>query len=689
MLDKDQGPPISSTRVFSGSVPLKRVHLPNIVLFPSGLHGDLKFTEKEIRAGYLEYTRPKPYLVLQPQITRNPNIGIGLLGKILNRREENGVQRFDLMGILRVRITGIENKKGMLFAKILPILDRPSPTEIEQNPDFHSALPIFKGLCEELLEGIDDELTAEQWLQAIMEKARNADSETISQVIDAIMNLLNHLEIGGGDGFDMSMPSVIIFQEEDTLKRLMLCIGLLDKLLHGEIIEKPPEKRGRDGHKIRKPDDDPVKIATHDQKIVSRKELVNVIFYDEAAPPDNTDPDETAELDIPESTDPPIIAKSREFLSGRVIGQDRAIRTIVRSFNLAKAGIFPKEGPLLILYCAGPSRVGKTETAFALGDMLWQLEKDVLARAKEKGQKLPFSEEDIASPPLIKIDCGLLAGSLTHGASNLIGAPAGFVGSKGTGKSAQPPILSPKNFPSNRIRVLLFDEFEKAILQSRDYGAELIGILVNMLDKGILVNNWGDEVSFHLTIVIFTSNLGTKEIMDKAEDPKIGFGRGTKRKHLTEEEIEKLNDRIYESTREIYEKTFPQEFRNRITRFIVYRFLTYLDYRAIIAKEFAYFQKVIKEQCGIEVVLSEDAVQWMLSEIRAEEGVQKLRIFMEKEIADPLARAHNLGRLKRGKTYEVYTKQKPVKRNGKNGEDGDSETKAVFKIKKVEQGSPR
>ena len=97
-------------------------------------------------------------------------------------------------------------------------------------------------------------------------------------------------------------------------------------------------------------------------------------------------------------------------LSQRVIGQPRPIKQLARAFNLAKAGNLPLKGPLFQAVFAGPKGVGKTELAVALADMLWELEKEALARAKERGISLPFSEKDITRSPFIKVPCGDFAG---------------------------------------------------------------------------------------------------------------------------------------------------------------------------------------------------------------------------------------------------------------------------------------
>lgn len=385
-----------------------------------------------------------------------------------------------------------------------------------------------------------------------------------------------------------------------------------------------------------------------ENEVISKKDLVNLIFGDienkgrkqiKISPPTSG-----SRLIIPETVESPGIAEFRSFLERSVIGQNRAIREIARALNIAKAGIFPPQRPLLVQFWAGPTGVGKTELAISIAKFIWEREKKLVNFSKERGGKflLPFTEKDILLPPLVRVDCGMFGGSLSHGVSNLIGSPVGYVGSKGSHHNPQPPILSASRFPPNRLIVLLFDEFEKAIQNSRDGGAEIIGILMDILDRGEFQNNWGEVVSFQNAIIIFTSNIGSIEIVEEALESGIGFkiidGRNKK-------DVENLNKNIYEKLKRRYERTFPPEFRSRIHRFIVFRFLSNSDYLAIIEKEFEDIKRQAKQKWNIDLELTKAAISWLLSEIDVQEGVRKLRDLMYREIVEPLARAYNLGLL--------------------------------------------
>lgn len=383
-------------------------------------------------------------------------------------------------------------------------------------------------------------------------------------------------------------------------------------------------------------------------KSVSGKKLINLIFGGELRSRSQnrvkvSSPASGSELVIPEGVESPGIIELKNFLEKSIIGQDRAIKEVVRALNIAKAGIFPPQRPLLVQFWAGPTGVGKTEMAISIANFIWEREKELINTYKSKGLPPPFTEKDIAMSPLVRIDCGMFGGSLSHGVANLIGSPAGYVGSKGSQRNPQPPLLNPSRFPPGRLTVLLFDEFEKAIQNSRDNGAEIVGILMNILDKGELRNNWDEIVSFHNTIIIFTSNIGSTEIIKEALESGIGFEVNSSRR--SERDVEILNARIYEVVKKKYEEVFPPEFRSRIHRLIVFRFLSDDDYFEIIKKEFGDIKQQIKKEWRVDIELTEAAVRWLLFEIHTQEGVRKLRDLMYREIVEPLARAYNLGLL--------------------------------------------
>jgi len=468
----------------------------------------------------------------------------------------------------------------------------------------------------------------------LIEKIHNSPDgpDLLGETMDAIMNALNFITKG------IYYHSLIIVDESDVFERT--------KAVHDLLVFLNSVRDGASAKSNSKS-----LVSKSSDNIINVVDLVNALLNDEIV---NEQFDSSGSS---EQNDPPSICEMRDFISRRVVGQERAVKTITRAFNLAKAGYFVKDRPLLKFIAAGPTSVGKTETAYALADFMWQKEKEAVERARTKGTVAHISMEEIDVLPLVSVDCGMFAGSLSHGISNLIGSPSGYVGSKGAGRQYgyQEPILTPKNFPPNRIIILLFDEIEKAIFESRSNGSEILGILMKILDKGEFVNNDGDKVDFKRTVIIFTSNLAARDIVNAAKGGSIGFISEIRRSWLSDKEVKSLNKEIFAATRREYYEKFPSEFRNRIDRLVVFRFLNMEHYLKIIKKELVDVLAWGKER-GFEIELSDEATNWILEEINSEEGVRKLRDFITSKIMEPIANLYNLGRLKNAKRLFIKTK---------------------------------
>lgn len=162
-------------------------------------------------------------------------------------------------------------------------------------------------------------------------------------------------------------------------------------------------------------------------------------------------------------------------LHGRVIGQYEAVNAIGKAIKRSRLGISSKKRPIGSFLFCGPTGVGKTEIAKALAAQIF------------------YSEEN-----LIRFDMSEYHDS--HTVSRLIGSPPGYVGSEEGGKLS----TEVRNRPYS---VVLFDEIEKA-------HKSVLTILLQVLDDGILTDNQGHTVSFKNTIIICTSNVGARKILD-------------------------------------------------------------------------------------------------------------------------------------------------------------------------------
>lgn len=333
-------------------------------------------------------------------------------------------------------------------------------------------------------------------------------------------------------------------------------------------------------------------------------------------------------LDLPHwsTVEIPQIKGLQSYLQNRVIGQRRAVDNIVRSFSMGLAGLQPSQRPFSVLFFAGPTGVGKTEMALALADYLYQ-------REKKTGRKYK-------KPPLVQVDSELFSGSLHFGISKLIGAPPPYIGSRSDKESPVEPLFAQKNFPKDRVVVLLFDEVEKAFggADAQYQGSEMLGILMAMLDKGELYNHWDDDepVNFRKTMIVFTSNIGAREIAEVGQK-KVGFFDKSG-KHLSDDEVEKRNKTIYESTRVAYNRFFPPELRNRIDRLVVFRFLTRNEFSRILEKEFTELRREFAKSHNLTITISSEVTDWLLMHgVVREEGVRSLQRAITRKIRNPLS----------------------------------------------------
>ncbi|HHX84463.1 MAG TPA: ATP-dependent Clp protease ATP-binding subunit [Actinomycetales bacterium] len=220
------------------------------------------------------------------------------------------------------------------------------------------------------------------------------------------------------------------------------------------------------------------------------------------------------------------LLRMEDELHKRIIGQEDAIKAVSRAIRRTRAGLKDPKRPSGSFIFAGPSGVGKTELSKALANFL-------------------FGEDDA----LIQIDMGEFHDRFT--ASRLFGAPPGYVGYEEGGQLTEKVRRKP-------FSVVLFDEIEKA-------HSEIYNTLLQVLEDGRLTDGQGRMVDFKNTVLIFTSNLGTKDI-SKA----VGMGFSG----IGEQDAEGQYERMKQKVNDELKKHFRPEFLNRIDEIVVFHQLT-------------------------------------------------------------------------------------------------------------------
>lgn len=280
------------------------------------------------------------------------------------------------------------------------------------------------------------------------------------------------------------------------------------------------------------------------------------------------------------------LVKMEDYLKETIIGQDEPIEKISKAIRRARAGIKDPNRPIGSFIFLGPTGVGKTELAKQLAKFL-------------------FDSDDA----LIRIDMSEYMEKFN--VSRLVGAPPGYVGYEEGGQLTEKVRRKPYS-------VVLFDEIEKA-------HPDTFNILLQVLDDGMLTDGLGRKVDFKNTILIMTSNIGTRDIkIDKV----FGFGeqeggdKYKKMKTLLDNEVKRV---------------FSPEFLNRIDDTIVFRQLGLEDISKIVQVNSKELFKRLEEQ-GITVELKKEALHFLAEKGFDENyGARPLRRAIQKYLEDPIS----------------------------------------------------
>jgi ATP-dependent Clp protease ATP-binding subunit ClpB len=276
------------------------------------------------------------------------------------------------------------------------------------------------------------------------------------------------------------------------------------------------------------------------------------------------------------------LAHLDEHLNERVIGQPAATRAVADAVRRSRAGLQDPNRPIGSFIFLGPTGVGKTETARALAEFL-------------------FDDEEA----MVRIDMSEYMER--HAVARLIGAPPGYVGYEEGGQLTEQVRRRP-------YAVILFDEIEKA-------HPDVFNILLQILDDGRLTDSQGRVVNFRNAVVIMTSNLGSPLILEQAgrmQDPDV-------------------RAQVEAAVMQEMRRTFRPEFLNRLDEIVIFRPLAMADLKEIIELQLGRLERLLADRkLGLE--LTEDARELIAQEgYDPAYGARPLKRAIQRLVQNPLA----------------------------------------------------
>lgn len=287
------------------------------------------------------------------------------------------------------------------------------------------------------------------------------------------------------------------------------------------------------------------------------------------------------------------------LIKGKVIGQDEAVSKVVKAIQRNRVGLKDPNKPIGSFIFLGQTGVGKTQLAKVLAAELFD------------------SEE-----ALVRIDMSEYMEKFA--VSRLIGAPPGYVGYEEGGQLTEKIRRKP-------YAVVLFDEIEKA-------HPDVFNMLLQILDEGHITDSLGRRIDFRNTILIMTSNIGSRQLKDFGAG--VGFGTASKTSQADANAKSVIENAL--------KKTFAPEFLNRIDDVVIFNPLEIEDIHLIIDIELSKLSKRI-DDLGYKLVLTKDAKDYIAEKgFDKQYGARPLKRAIQKYVEDALAEEIVTSKLKEG-----------------------------------------
>ena len=282
------------------------------------------------------------------------------------------------------------------------------------------------------------------------------------------------------------------------------------------------------------------------------------------------------------------LANMADILKERVIGQDKATESITRAIQRTRVGLKDPKKPIGSFIFLGPTGVGKTHLAKELAKFLFDSE-DALLRFDMSEYMEKFS------------------------VSRLVGAPPGYVGYEEGGQLTEKVRRKPYS-------VILLDEIEKA-------HPDIFNILLQVLDDGVLTDGLGRKIDFKNSIIIMTSNIGSRQLKDFGTG--VGFNTQTK----SDSEVAESRGVIEKALK----KAFSPEFLNRVDDVIVFNNLDREHIHQIININMEEIKRRITN-LGYDLQLTSEAIDWLAERgFNPEYGARPLNRVFQKHVEDKIA----------------------------------------------------
>ena len=302
------------------------------------------------------------------------------------------------------------------------------------------------------------------------------------------------------------------------------------------------------------------------------------------------------------------LASMEEEIRHKVIGQEEAVKKVVRAIQRNRAGLKDPNKPIGSFFFLGPTGVGKTQLAKVLAKYL-------------------FDSYD----SLIRVDMSEYMEKFSI--SRLVGAPPGYVGYEEGGQLTEKVRRKPYS-------IVLLDEIEKA-------HPDVFNLLLQALDDGHMTDGLGRKIDFKNTIIIMTSNIGARQLADFG----TGVGFGTSAQSSQKEENSKI------VVQNALRKAFSPEFLNRVDDMVMFKSLSRDDIHKIIDLELEKLYGRINE-LGYSIEISKSAKDFIVDKGYDEKfGARPLKRAIQKYVEDPLAEEIVKTNLQEGDSIKIDMKK--------------------------------